>query len=141
MEEKKKKKRLIQKLKSRYRLIIYNDSTYQTVWSMRLSRMKVFTLGGLLAFVLIMLTTFFIAYTPFREFIPGYPSPEVRQTIVRNAILLDSLEYQLQIRDAFIHKFKTIMRGEVPYDTDERADSAFHVSQVHFQQYRYVEKG
>lgn len=116
--KKEKKKKIFQKLKNRYRLIIYNDSTFQTVWSSKLTRMNVLVIGGLGGLFLILLTTIIIAYTPLREFIPGYPSGDVRRMIVDNAIKVDSLEEQVQIRDDYMDKIRLLIEGEVPEETD-----------------------
>ncbi|WP_430971691.1 M23 family metallopeptidase [Sunxiuqinia rutila] len=137
MVTKKRKKKLIEKLKNRYRLIIYNDSTYQTVWSMQLTRIKVFTLAGFGSLILILLTVVIIAYTPIREFIPGYPSAEVRQMIVHNATLVDSLEEQLQIRDNYFEKIRLLIEGEVPHDPDYIADTTIPSNQIEINHYNH----
>ena len=137
MAKKEKKKKLIDKLKNRYRLIIYNDSTYQTVWSMKLTRIKVLTIAGFGGLFLMMLTVLMIAYTPIREFIPGYPSSEVRQMIVHNAVLVDSLEDQLQIRDNYFDKIRTLIKGDVPQDPDFIADTSIPSNDLHINHYNH----
>jgi murein DD-endopeptidase MepM/ murein hydrolase activator NlpD len=106
-------------LKDHYRLIIYNDSSIQTVWSIKLTPITVLTLGSLGAILLILLTTIIIAYTPLRENIPGYPSAKVRQQIIYNYILVDSLENEINNRDKYFEKLKTLFEGEVPDETPE----------------------
>ncbi len=113
MEEKKK---FYSKLKNKYRLIVYNDTTFQSVWSMKLSRLRVFTITSLLTAVLVILVILLIATTGLREYIPGYPKAEYRQMLVRNALLVDSLETELQKRDQFFKGIQAIMEGEVPED-------------------------
>jgi murein DD-endopeptidase MepM/ murein hydrolase activator NlpD len=137
MNKKKGKKKIIQKLKNRYRLIIYNDSTYQTVWSMKLSLLRVFSVGGLLSFFLVIITTVIIAYTPLREYIPGYPTQEERHMIIENTILLDSLENQLTIRDNYFEKIKAVIKGEIPDANKDRIDSNIVVSKVKFNTYNH----
>jgi murein DD-endopeptidase MepM/ murein hydrolase activator NlpD len=41
------------------------------------------------------LNTFFIAFTPMREFIPGYPTEETRKIMQNNVLKIDSLESEL----------------------------------------------
>ena len=135
MAKKEKKKKIIEKLKNRYRLIIYNDSTYQTVWSTKLTRIKVFTIGGVGGLILIVVTVLFIAYTPIREFIPGYPSGKVREMIVHNAILVDSLQEQLHIRDNYFGKIRDLIEGDVPQEPDFVADSAIPSNNLNFNHY------
>ena len=100
MEEKKKKK-FFEKLKDQYRLIIYNDTTFQSVWSMKLSRLKVFTVTSLLSAIIVVLVILLIATTGLREYIPGYPKAEYRQMLVHTALKVDSLENEIKVRDQF----------------------------------------
>jgi murein DD-endopeptidase MepM/ murein hydrolase activator NlpD len=114
--EENKKQKLFEKLKDQYRLIIYNDTTFQSVWSMKLSRLKVFTVTSLLSAIIVVLVILLIATTGLREYIPGYPKAEYRQMLVHNALKVDSLENELAKRDEFFRGIKAIVSGEVPED-------------------------
>lgn len=133
MEEKKK---FYSKLKNQYRLIIYNDTTFQSVWSMKLSRLKVFTLTSLLSAIIVVLVILLIATTGLREYIPGYPKAEYRQMLVRNALVVDSLEMELQKRDQFFRGIQAIMAGEVPED-DQTMQAEAPTTNIEFQQYNH----
>lgn len=132
MNRKELRKKIFQMLKDHYRLIIYNDSTIQTVWSIKLTPIKVLTLGSLGAILLILLTTVIIAYTPLRENIPGYPSAKIRQEIIHNYILVDSLESEIKSRDNYFDKLKTLFLGEVPADETAVTDSGLKTYDVKF---------
>lgn len=132
MDIKELRKKIFQTLRDHYRLIIYNDSTIQTVWSIKLTPIRVLTLGGLGAFLLITLTTVIIAYTPLRENIPGYPSAKVRQQIVVNYMLVDSLENEIRTRDQYFENLRTIFKGEVPVEEEHATDSGMKTYQVKF---------
>ncbi len=133
MEEKKK---FYSKLKNQYRLIIYNDTTFQSVWSMKLSRLKVFTTTSLLSAIIVVLVILLIATTGLREYIPGYPKAEYRQMLVRNALVVDSLETELQKRDQFFRGIQSIIAGEVPED-DQTAQADAPNSNIEFQEYNH----
>jgi murein DD-endopeptidase MepM/ murein hydrolase activator NlpD len=135
MNRKELRKKIFQMLKDHYRLIIYNDSTIQTVWSIKLTPIKVLTLGSLGAILLILFTTVIIAYTPLRENIPGYPSAKVRQQILNNYILADSLKNEIAIRDNYFSKITTLFQGEVPVDETANADTAIRVTAAKFKSY------
>jgi len=122
-------------LKDHYRLIIYNDSTIQTVFSIKLTPIKVLTLGSLGAILLILLTTVIIAYTPLRENIPGYPSAKVRQQILNNYILVDSLENEINARDNYFLKIKTIFQGETPVEETANTNTELKVAAPKFKSY------
>ncbi|MBL7967688.1 MAG: M23 family metallopeptidase [Prolixibacteraceae bacterium] len=135
MNRKELRKKIFQMLKDHYRLIIYNDSTIQTVWSIKLTPIKVLTLGSLGAILLILFTTVIIAYTPLRENIPGYPSAKVRQQILRNYILVDSLENEIKTRDNYFLKVKTLFEGSVPSDETSGTDTALKVTEAKFRNF------
>jgi hypothetical protein len=116
MNRKELQKKIYRTLKDHYRLIIYNDSSIQTVWSIKLTPIKVLTLIMLGAIFLILFTSIIIAYTPLRENIPGYPSVKARQQIIYNYVMIDSLENEIRNRDSYFEKIKTLFKGDVPSD-------------------------
>jgi murein DD-endopeptidase MepM/ murein hydrolase activator NlpD len=118
------KKKLFKKLKNKYRLIIYNDKTYEELWSVRLSRLNVFTIIGMLSIILVILTTIIIAFTPLREYIPGYPNAEFRAELIMTSLKVDSLEYQLHLKDQFLGNIRTIIEGEEPRIHQAKKDSS-----------------
>lgn len=132
MNRKELRKKVFQMLKDHYRLIIYNDSSIQTVWSIKLTPIKVLTLGSLGAILLILLTTVIIAYTPLRENIPGYPSARIRQQIIYNYVLVDSLENEIKNRDSYFDKIKNLFQGEVPLDESTTSESGLKTYDVKF---------
>lgn len=132
MEKPKKKRKLLKKLKNKYRLIIYNDKTFEEVFVLRLSRLNVFTGLGILVTMLVLGTTILIAYTPLREWIPGYPNAEMTNQIRMNDLRVDSLEYELLMRDKFILNMKRIIAGEelaAVFDSTAK-DSVEHYSNL-----------
>jgi murein DD-endopeptidase MepM/ murein hydrolase activator NlpD len=118
------KKKIIEKLRNRYRLIVYNDTTFQSVWSMKLTRIKVFTITSLASAIIIILVIFLIAGTQLREYIPGYPSSEYREMLIRNALVVDSLEQEILQRDRFFQTINAIMRGEDPPDFSQNTEAS-----------------
>ena len=132
MNRKELRKKIFQMLKDHYRLIIYNDSSIQTVWSIKLTPIKVLTLGSLGAILLILFTTVIIAYTPLRENIPGYPSAKIRQQIIYNYMLVDSLENEIKNRDNYFDKIKTLFQGDVPADESSASESGLKTYDVKF---------
>lgn len=132
MNRKELRKKIFQMLKDHYRLIVYNDTTIQTVWSIKLTPLKILTLGSLGAILLIIFTTIIIAYTPLRENIPGYPSAKVRQQIIRNYVLVDSLESEIKLRDNYFDKIRTLIKGDVLPDETSGSDTTVKVATAKF---------
>ncbi|QGK76226.1 peptidase [Flavobacterium sp. SLB02] len=97
------------------RLVILNEDTFEEIFSFKLNLMNVFvtfTLGGIF---LILITTFIIAFTPLREFIPGYSSSELKKNATELAIKSDSLETALKKNEAYIRGIQKVLRGELEY--------------------------
>lgn len=115
-EEKKEKRKFIDKLLNKYRIVLLNDSTFQEVGFMRLTRLNVIAVGGFFAIIVIAIMWSLIAYTPIRELIPGYPDAEMRNNIIQNKIRLDSLEIEIQYRDQYFNNLNAIIAGERPED-------------------------
>lgn len=112
---KKKKKNLRKKLFIKNRLVVLNEDTFEETFSFRLTLMNVFvtfTLGGIF---LILITTFIIAFTPLREFIPGYSSTELKRNATKLAIKSDSLETALRQNEAYIKGIQKVLKGEMEY--------------------------
>lgn len=130
------KKKLFKKLSDRYRLIIYNDTTFQSVWSMKLTRLKVFTVTSLLSAIIVVLVILLIATTGLREYIPGFPKAEYRQMLVLNALRVDSLENELKKRDEFFRGIRAIMGDEEP-GNHIVVDSTIEPNAVEFQDYNH----
>lgn len=112
---KKKKRSFRKKLFTKNRLVILNEDTFEEIFSLKLNLMNVFvtfTLGGIF---LISITTYIIAFTPLREFIPGYSSSELKRNATELAIKSDSLEKALKQNEAYIKGIQKVLKGELEY--------------------------
>ncbi|MDR6760623.1 hypothetical protein J2Y38_000821 [Flavobacterium sp. 2755] len=92
-----------------------NEDTFEEIFSFRLTLMNVFvmfTLGGIF---LILVTTFIIAFTPLREFIPGYSSSQLKRNATELAIKSDSLETALKKNEAYIKGVQKVLNGQLEY--------------------------
>lgn len=75
---KKQQSKLKEKLTFKYRLVVLNEDTFEERFSFKLNRLNVFVFGSVLVIILISLTIFLIAFTPLREYIPGYSSSKLK---------------------------------------------------------------
>ena len=108
------KKKLVHKLKSKYRLVIMRETSFEEVWQMKLSRMNVINaLAGSIA-IYTLIVVMLVVYTPLKQIIPGYPNAEMTRNIRMNALRLDSLDYQLTLKDQFIDNLITVVNGGQP---------------------------
>jgi len=118
------KVRWYHKLRDKYRLVILNEDTFEEKLSFKLSRLNVFVVTGTLANILIFLTTYLIAFTPLREYIPGYSSANLQKDLYELQVRTDSIGEALKNRDLYISNLKSLLSGEVVPVPDQPAVQA-----------------
>ena len=111
-EKKREKRKFAKKLLHKYRVVVLNEDTFEERFSLRLTRLNVFVLVGLSAIFLIGATTILIAFTPLREYIPGYSSTKLKQEAARLAYKTDSLQNVLRLNDLYLGSIKSALTGE-----------------------------
>ncbi len=110
-----KRKKLAKKLFTKNRLVILNEDTFDEVFSLRLTLMNVFVVGTIGAFIIIFVTSYIIAFTPLREYIPGYASTKLKRDATELALKSDSLESALKKNEAYIMSIRKILTGDLEY--------------------------
>ena len=116
MSEKRLKRQLIKKkLFTKNRLVILNEDSFEEIFSLRLTLMNVFVVATIGAILIITTTTFIIAFTPLREFIPGYASDELKRNATELALKSDSLSNSIKRNEAYIASIKRILTGDLDY--------------------------
>ena len=101
-EGSKNKRKFKQKLIHKYRLVILNEDTFEEKLTFKLTRLNVFIFGGLFSIFLIVGTIFLIAFTPLREYIPGYSSTKLKRDATNLIYKTDSLEQVLEVNNIYI---------------------------------------
>lgn len=112
-EKKKKKKKFKKKLLHKYRLVVLNEDTFEERYAIKLNRLNVFVLTALSAIILVGFTTVLIAYTPLREYIPGYSSTSLKKKATELTYKVDSLQQQLLFNDQYYASIKKVLTGDV----------------------------
>lgn len=110
-----KRQLLLNKLYNKRRLVILNEDTFEETFSLKLNLMNVFVVGSIGAILIIFFTTFIIAFTPLREYIPGYASSKLKQQALEMAIKSDSLEKSVKINNTYIASIKKVLTGDLEY--------------------------
>jgi hypothetical protein len=114
-ENRLKRQILKKKLFTKNRLVIMNEDTFEELFSFKLNLMNVFVAATSGAIILITLTTFIIAFTPLREFIPGYSSSKLKKDATELALKSDSLTLALKRNEAYIKSIQKVLTGELEY--------------------------
>ncbi len=112
-----KKKRIIDRLRNRYRLVVMNDDTFEERFSLRLKPIGLVILISAITIVMTTLIISLIAFTPLREYIPGYADVEMRRDLVRLSLKSDSLEQAILQRNAFIKNISNVLSGNIQTDS------------------------
>ena len=114
-EKRLKRKKLLNKLFLKNRLVILNEDTFEEIFSFKLNLMNVFVMASLGAILLISFTTVIIAFTPLREFIPGYSSSKLKKDATELALKSDSLSAALSKNEAYIKSIQKVLTGDLEY--------------------------
>ena len=116
MSEKRLKRKLLKKkLFTKNRLVILNEDTFEEIFSLRLTLMNVFVVATIGAMLIIFITTYIIAFTPLREYIPGYASTQLKKDATELALKSDSLSNALKKNEAYIQSLKKVLTGDLDY--------------------------
>jgi len=108
-----------------------NDETLEERLTFRLSRLNVFVALGTLTIILILLTSLLIAYTPLREYIPGYTNVGLQKKLYELQIRTDSIEKDLRKKDLFIKNLKDVISGkDLTTDIPLAKDTAHKYSDI-----------
>ena len=118
MEKETTKKRIIKKLKNKYRLVILNDASFEERFSYRLSPLNLLTLILTFVVVLIVLVSVVIIYTPLRESIPGYTDVSLREDLTTMVFRTDSLESELLRNSAYLRNIQGALKVDLPLSKD-----------------------
>jgi hypothetical protein len=117
MPEKSQKRQILKKkLFTKNRLVILNEDTFEEIFSLRLTLMNVFVVASIGTILIITFTTYVIAFTPLREYIPGYASTKLRQEATELALKSDSLALALKKNDAYLKSVVKVLNGDLEYE-------------------------
>jgi len=115
------KKSFISKLLTKYRLVLLNDSTYEEKSSFKISRLNVFSILFALMFIIVLITSGILFFTPIREYIPGYSSTSLQKQANLLSYKTDSLRQIVFLNDQYINSLKKVLTGDletIEYKTD-----------------------
>lgn len=130
-EKEKRVKKFRMKLLHKYRLVILNEDTFEERFSFRLNRLNVFVFSTVFAVLLIGITTFIIAFTPLREYIPGYSSTSLRMKATELSFKTDSLQRVITVNEQYIASIRKVLTGDVK-TVNFNKDSIIEAAKVDF---------
>lgn len=113
VQKEKRSKNFKKKLLHKYRLVVLNEDTFEERFSFKLNRLNVFVFSIIFALLLIALTTLLIAFTPLREYIPGYSSTALKKTATELTFKTDSLQRVIHVNEQYINSIRKVLTGDV----------------------------
>lgn len=113
----KEKNRFIDRLRIKYRIVVYNNETYEEKVHFKLTLMNFFSIVVFSSVLLIVLVTYLIAFTHLREYIPGYTDVTLNRRVYEMEQRADSLEIVFAQKDLYINNLKKIIMGD-DFETD-----------------------
>ena len=113
VKKKKNRNKLKEKLTFKYRFVVLNEDTFEERFSFKLNRLNVLVLGSLFSILLIGLTTILIAFTPLKEYIPGYSSSDLKKKASDLVYKVDSLQQKLAVNDVYIQNIQQVLTGKI----------------------------
>ncbi len=118
------KRNISPKLKNKYRFIIYNDTSFAEIFSLRLSLLNTYVIvsGGILLCLIIGLLL--VLFTPLRQFIAPNEYA-VKSKLYQNTLKIDSLENILLAQDLQYKRVQLLLAGKEDLLLKEDKKNAF----------------
>lgn len=108
-----KKRTFRDKLRNRYRLVVLDDSSFEERASFRLTRFNVYLLVSAVLVVMVIFIFSLIAFTPLREYIPGYGDLNLQREFIVLQMKTDSLNRLVGQQEKWIMNLRNILQGSV----------------------------
>lgn len=105
-------KLITDQLKNKYRLVILNDETFGEKFSFKLSPLGLIIAISAITIIMTTLVISIIAFTPLREYVPGYGDVAERKKLFELSVKSDSIEQTLAARDWYIKNLTNVLEGK-----------------------------
>ena len=120
---KNKRKAFWKNFKFKYKLTITNENTLEEIVGIHVSKLNGVSVLLSAVMVIFLIASLIIAFTPLRNYLPGYMNSEVREQVVLNALRADSLQQMLERQRMYILNIQDIISGTVKVDSVHSIDS------------------
>lgn len=117
-EEIKKERRRWERMKDTYRLVIFNNDTFEEVRSFNLSPLNVYVMLSTLVVLVSALAIAAIVFTPIKRLIPGYGTTSNHPEMVRIYRDIDSLEQLVKAQERYNQGMKRMLTADVQYEPE-----------------------
>jgi murein DD-endopeptidase MepM/ murein hydrolase activator NlpD len=118
-EEIKKERRRWERMKDTYRLVIFNNDTFEEVRSFNLSPLNVYVMLSTLVVLVSAVAIAAIVFTPIKRLIPGYGTASTHPDMVRIYRDIDSLENLVEAQERYNNGMRKLLTADVEYAPKE----------------------
>lgn len=125
----KKSKKFKKKLLDKYRLVVLNEHTFEERLSLKLTRLNVFVIVALSSILLVCFTILLIAYSPLKEYIPGYASTSLKKKATALSFKTDSLQQVITMNERYFKSIQKVLKGDVSSE-DLKKDSIIEATKL-----------
>ena len=122
-KKKKRRKAFWSNIKFKYRLTITNENTLEDIITLRVSKLNGLSVLLSVLTILFLVASLIVAFTPLRNYLPGYMNSEIRAQVVENALRVDSLQQLVDRQNLYIMNIQDIFQGKIKADTIHSIDS------------------
>ena len=123
MGKKKRGKAFWKNFKFKYKLTVINENTLEEVAGLRVSKLNGVSVLLVILTILFLIAALIIAFTPLRNYLPGYMNTDTRRQMVENALRLDSLRMMAERQNLYIMNIQDIFSGNIQADSITNIDS------------------
>ena len=118
--------KLWDRIRTKYRLVLMHDKTFEVQASLRLSPLNVIILSSTLFVVIGLIVYMAIVFTPLKNLVVGYSEVTTSRQIAENKRVTDSMLTTLQAYDMYFNNLQKRLRGEtdsiIPIDSLKKTD-------------------
>ena len=105
------------KLKNVYRFQIIDEKSYDVKMVLELNRLNILIGTGLILAIFTFINFIFIAFTPLKQYIPGYGSSSSRKEVIQLNMKTEELESMVSAQQEYITNIKNILEDNITVDT------------------------
>lgn len=107
-------KKIYKNLKYKYRLVIYNESTFETEYSLYLSKLNVLLLLSTILLLGMVFSVILISFTSLKYYVPGMGDDAIRKQLRDLVTETDDLRRKNKENDLWVTNIKQVLKGEIP---------------------------
>lgn len=111
-----------EKLKKKFRLSISNESTLESIFSLRVSRLDGILMTASVIIVLFFIFFILLRYTPMSSFLPKYMEPKFKERLLSDAYRVDSMAEVIDKQTNYISVIKDIVSGDLKLEKTNDKD-------------------